>query len=120
ELVLALNGVGACTGNGGADRDRVPLRAGRPSANWRLVVCVGSADLTEKPGNPHRAGRGRAKLQRAATRNHAGALISKCELSHPYPPVDGWSRPRPGTPYFAASFLARNRANPRLRPDDRD
>ena len=56
EFILALHGVGACARHRGADRDRIALRAGRPSAERRLIVRVGPADLAKEAGYQGRAG----------------------------------------------------------------
>ena len=59
ELILALHGVGAGPRNGGADRDRVPLRSVRPGAERRLVFGECGQDQSGRqqraPGEP-RAG----------------------------------------------------------------
>ena len=109
ELILALNGVGARTRNGGADRDRVALRAGRPGAKGGFIIRIRPADLADKTGYQSSAGRARPKLQRAAARNHACTLISEYELGHVCPPIDGLIPVATWNPVFAAFLVARNR-----------
>ena len=80
ELILALYGVGARTRHGSADRDRVALRAGRPSADGRLVIRVRPADLAYETGNQTCAGDASPELQHAAARKTARCVISQFEL----------------------------------------